>query len=190
MGWRPTAAPSVNSTAHDRGGPQQPLLIAERLKKYFPVRGGILRRTIGHVQAVDGVSFRVRPGGRDGSGRRHLWHAAASVYARPPCLAPVDGPRGAHRRATLERGSTQSDCATVRLSLPYPLSPCSRYLCPCHAAAIVAPHQRHARCGLPPVRCCLRASAGHQVWPGSSHGHIAFPSHPEDGGPARSSHDR
>jgi peptide/nickel transport system ATP-binding protein len=32
------------------------------LKKFFPVRRGIFRRTVGHVRAVDGVSFTVRRG--------------------------------------------------------------------------------------------------------------------------------
>jgi oligopeptide/dipeptide ABC transporter ATP-binding protein len=42
----------------------KPVLDVENLKMYFPVKsGGLLRRTIGHVQAVDGVSFQVRAGG-------------------------------------------------------------------------------------------------------------------------------
>jgi oligopeptide/dipeptide ABC transporter ATP-binding protein len=32
------------------------------LVKYFPVRGGLLQRTMAHVQAVDGVSFTIREG--------------------------------------------------------------------------------------------------------------------------------
>jgi len=34
----------------------------ENLVKYFPVRGGILRKVVDWVQAVDGVSFKVRKG--------------------------------------------------------------------------------------------------------------------------------
>lgn len=33
------------------------LLEVQNLKKYFPIRGGIFHKTIGHVRAVDGVSF-------------------------------------------------------------------------------------------------------------------------------------
>jgi peptide/nickel transport system ATP-binding protein len=46
----------------DRGGPAQPLLAAQNLRKYFPVRGGLLNRQIATVQAVDDVSFSVRKG--------------------------------------------------------------------------------------------------------------------------------
>ena len=38
------------------------LLEVENLKVHFPVRRGILRRTVGHVKAVDGVSFQLREG--------------------------------------------------------------------------------------------------------------------------------
>jgi oligopeptide transport system ATP-binding protein len=40
----------------------QPLLEVKDLKKYFPIKGGILSKTIGHVQAVDGISFKLFPG--------------------------------------------------------------------------------------------------------------------------------
>jgi oligopeptide/dipeptide ABC transporter ATP-binding protein len=39
-----------------------PLLAVEALKKHFPVRKGLLRRTVGHVYAVDGVSFTIDNG--------------------------------------------------------------------------------------------------------------------------------
>jgi peptide/nickel transport system ATP-binding protein len=38
------------------------LLEVEGLKKYFPIRRGLLRRVVGQVRAVDGVSLAVRPG--------------------------------------------------------------------------------------------------------------------------------
>jgi peptide/nickel transport system ATP-binding protein len=46
----------------DRGGPAQPLLRVDHLKKYFPIRGGLLNRTVATVQAVDDISFSVRKG--------------------------------------------------------------------------------------------------------------------------------
>ncbi|MEI7646065.1 MAG: dipeptide ABC transporter ATP-binding protein [Chloroflexales bacterium] len=38
------------------------LLEVSNLKKYFPIKGGMMRRTVATVRAVDGVSFHVRRG--------------------------------------------------------------------------------------------------------------------------------
>ncbi|KYH30890.1 oligopeptide transport ATP-binding protein OppF [Clostridium tepidiprofundi DSM 19306] len=34
----------------------------ENLKKYFPIKGGIFKKTIGNVKAVDGISFEIKKG--------------------------------------------------------------------------------------------------------------------------------
>ena len=42
----------------------EPIISIDNLKMYFPVKSsGLVRRTVGHVQAVDGVSFEVPRGG-------------------------------------------------------------------------------------------------------------------------------
>lgn len=43
-------------------GADHPVLEVRDLKKHFPIQSGILRRTIGHVYAVDGVSFAIGKG--------------------------------------------------------------------------------------------------------------------------------
>ncbi len=39
-----------------------PFIQVENLKKYYPIKGGIITHTTGYVKAVDGVSFEVRQG--------------------------------------------------------------------------------------------------------------------------------
>ena len=38
------------------------LLQVKKLKKYFPIKKGLFQKTVGHVKAVDGVSFDVYKG--------------------------------------------------------------------------------------------------------------------------------
>jgi len=40
----------------------EPLLQVDGLKKHFPIKKGLLSRTVGHVKAVDGVSFSIERG--------------------------------------------------------------------------------------------------------------------------------
>ena len=54
------------------------ILQAENLVKHYPIRAGVLRRTVGHVKAVDGVSFELYKGetlgivGESGCGKSSL----------------------------------------------------------------------------------------------------------------------
>jgi peptide/nickel transport system ATP-binding protein/oligopeptide transport system ATP-binding protein len=60
----PTLAPGEAAGAAAAGSapPAAPLVEVRDLVKHFPVHGGILQRTVGLVQAVDGVTFEIRRG--------------------------------------------------------------------------------------------------------------------------------
>ena len=59
------------------------LVRVDNLVKHFPVKaGGLIGRTVGHVQAVDGVSLTIRPARRSASSARQAagsprWPAAS-----------------------------------------------------------------------------------------------------------------
>ncbi|HET9851347.1 MAG TPA: ABC transporter ATP-binding protein, partial [Candidatus Limnocylindrales bacterium] len=55
----PTAAASVDAAA---GGSRTPLVEVRNLVKHFPVRGGLLQRTVAQVQAVDDVDLEIHQG--------------------------------------------------------------------------------------------------------------------------------
>ena len=40
----------------------QYILMVNHLKKYFPIKGGLMSQTVGHVKAVDGVTFNLKRG--------------------------------------------------------------------------------------------------------------------------------
>jgi len=62
------------------------LLQLEALKKYFPIYGGVLRRRVANVKAVDGVSLKVLKGecfglvGESGCGKTTLGKTILRLY--------------------------------------------------------------------------------------------------------------
>jgi oligopeptide/dipeptide ABC transporter ATP-binding protein len=50
------------TAASPKAAPARALVEVENLKKYFPVKRGLLRRTVAEVKAVDGVSFSLNRG--------------------------------------------------------------------------------------------------------------------------------
>jgi peptide/nickel transport system ATP-binding protein len=61
---QPTNGTTSSSSGHNSGQNHalKPLLEVKNLRKFFPIRKGILRSVVGHVRAVDDVSFNIRKG--------------------------------------------------------------------------------------------------------------------------------
>ncbi|QTL05094.1 ABC transporter ATP-binding protein [Aquabacter sp. L1I39] len=89
--------------------PDAPVVVAtEDLKVHFPIKRGILRRTIGHVKAVDGVTVSVHQGetlgvvGESGSGKTTLGLAMLRLISSAGPIAylgrRIDGLRFAQMR--------------------------------------------------------------------------------------------
>jgi oligopeptide transport system ATP-binding protein len=75
-----------------QGTDGEPLLVVDHLKKYFPVKSGLLfDRTVDYVKAVDDVSFVIHPGetlglvGESGSGK------STAGYCVLQLLKPTEG---------------------------------------------------------------------------------------------------
>ena len=57
-----TSNQTDKTTTTEISGTEEDFVVVKDLVKYFPVRGGVLRRIVDWVQAVDGVTFTVRKG--------------------------------------------------------------------------------------------------------------------------------
>ena len=78
-------------------GAPQPLVRVRDLRMHFPVRAGLLRRRVGWVRAVDGVSFDILPGetlglvGESGSGKSTAGRAILRLHELTGGTVEIDG---------------------------------------------------------------------------------------------------
>ena len=83
-----------------------PVLEVNDLKKHFPVKKGLLRRTVGHVYAVDGISFTINEGetlglvGESGCGKSTAGRAILRLIEPTGGVVKMMGQR--HRPAQQE----------------------------------------------------------------------------------------
>ena len=99
-------APDANV---EKGDMTNPLLAVEDLKMYFPVYGGVMRRKIAQVFAVDGVSFTIRAGetlglvGESGCGKTTVGRTLLRLYKPTGGRVHFDG----RNIMTLDRSALQ-----------------------------------------------------------------------------------
>ena len=84
---------SSDIAASGNGAPNDALVSVQKLTKHFPVRGGILLRTIAHVHAADEVSFDIKRGetfglvGESGCGKTTVGRTILRIY--PPTSGEI-----------------------------------------------------------------------------------------------------
>jgi peptide/nickel transport system ATP-binding protein len=92
-----TISPEAPSDPRDRGGPAQPMLIVESMKKYFPVRAGLFNRKVADIKAVDDVSFYLVKGetlgivGESGCGKSTLARLLMHLIEKDAGRVILDG---------------------------------------------------------------------------------------------------
>jgi len=76
-----------NGQENEVNGKERKVLLKVRnLKKHFPIRRGVLKRTVGHVKAVDGISFDIYEGetlglvGESGCGKSTAGRTILQLY--------------------------------------------------------------------------------------------------------------
>lgn len=101
--------PNRMVTMADMDTVPQPLLAVEDLKMYFPVYGGVMRRRVAQVYAVDGVSFTIPAGrtlglvGESGCGKTTVGRTILRLYRPTGGRVFFDG----HNIMTLDRNALQ-----------------------------------------------------------------------------------
>ena len=112
----------------DSGEPE-PLLDVRNLKMHFPVTRGLLHRTVGHVKAVDEVTFTIREGetlalvGESGCGKTTLGRCIVRVHK--PTAGQIlyrDGSERTVDLATLGRGEMKVYHQSIRMIFQDPYS--------------------------------------------------------------------
>ena len=81
----------------DMPNPSQPLLAVSNLKTWYPIKRGVLARTVGYVRAVNDVSFEIYPGetlglvGESGCGKTTLGRTLMGLEPAREGLLRFDG---------------------------------------------------------------------------------------------------
>jgi len=98
------------ATAHTKAAASQALLQVDGLKVYFPIRRGLIQRTVGHVRAVDDVSLDIPAGrtlalvGESGCGKTTVGKALLQLIEPTAGRIALDGEAiTASNAATLRR---------------------------------------------------------------------------------------
>lgn len=108
---------------------QETILEVKHLKKYFPLQSkGFLRRTTGHIKAVDDVSFTVQKGetvgviGESGCGKTTLGRCVSYLYERTDGDIIVRSGDSEFRLDNLERGNNSDFRKIVQVIFQDPFS--------------------------------------------------------------------
>jgi peptide/nickel transport system ATP-binding protein len=110
------ALPRMESCLGKTINANQPLLKVEQFKVYYPIKKGLFQHVVGHVKAVDGVSFELRQGstlalvGESGCGKTSLGKAllnlipatAGSMWLNGADLTQLQGEALRQQRAEMQ----------------------------------------------------------------------------------------